>query len=60
MDKAQREKIVKARDAGFKNALSHLPPDKVEKLTKSYQRQAANREKNYNEVRRTVVGGDGQ
>lgn len=41
-----QEDVRKARHAGFKNSINHLPTDKRDALYNRYQQQDARREKN--------------
>jgi hypothetical protein len=54
---ATPEQIAAARDAGFRNSLSHLKPDVVEAMKRAHTPLAARRDKNVREFVGQVLAG---
>lgn len=51
-----QDQIREARHAGFSDSISHMPEDKRNQLTSSYQAQDARREANVSNFHGSVVG----
>lgn len=54
---ATNERINAVRQQAFVNSLRTREPDKVKRMVDSHQRQVANQQRNRDEFRKAVLGG---